>query len=73
MNSGGAAHLPKREAGSRVLQRQAWQWVLANRHSDGSLPSGAEVAREFRRCERWGRLVKETGLAGQLDTRSEAA
>jgi hypothetical protein len=56
-----------RSAGRRVLQRRAWQWVLANRRSDGSLPSGAEVAREFRRCERWGRLVKKTGLAGQLD------
>jgi hypothetical protein len=56
-----------RSAGRRVLQRRAWQWALANRRSDGSLPSGAEVAREFRRCERWGRLVKKTGLAGQLD------
>jgi hypothetical protein len=50
----------------RVLQRRAWQWAQAHRRPDGSLPSGAEVGREFRRCERWGRLVKKTGLAGHL-------
>ncbi len=53
--------------GSRALQRKAWQWALANRRSDGSLPTGTDVARQFRRSERWGRLVKNTGLAGQLD------
>ncbi len=40
--------------GSRRLQRQAWQWALANRRPDGSLPTGTEVARQFRRGERWG-------------------
>jgi len=54
--------------GSRALQRRAWQWALANRGPDGSLPSGTEVARQFRRSERWGRLVKNTGLAGQFAT-----
>jgi hypothetical protein len=29
----------------RVVQRRAWQWALANRHPNGSLPAGAEVAR----------------------------
>jgi hypothetical protein len=29
----------------RDLQRQAWQWVLANRRGDGLLPSGREIAR----------------------------
>jgi len=52
--------------GGRVLQRRAWQWALANRRPDGSLPAGAELAREFRRSARWGRLVKNAGLAGQL-------
>lgn len=54
--------------GGRALQRRAWQWALAHRRPDGSLPSGAEVARQFRRSQRWGRLVKNTGLAGQLGT-----
>jgi hypothetical protein len=54
--------------GGRVLQRRAWQWALAHRQPDGSLPTGTEVAREFRRSERWGRLVKNIGQAGQFDT-----
>jgi hypothetical protein len=54
--------------GSRALQRQAWAWALANRRPDGSLPTGTEVARQFRRSQRWGRLVKNTGLTGQLGT-----
>ncbi len=53
------------DGSSRVLQRQAWQWALANRRPDGRLPNGTEVARQFRRSGRWGRLVKNTGLAGQ--------
>jgi hypothetical protein len=58
---------PAQVDGRRVLQRRAWQWALANRRPDGSLPRGMEVARQFRRGERWGRLVKRSGLAGQLD------
>jgi hypothetical protein len=54
--------------GSGELQRRAWQWALANRRPDGSLPTGTEVAGEFRRSDRWGRLVKKTGLTGHLDT-----
>jgi hypothetical protein len=46
------------------LQRQAWQWALANRASDGTLPSGSAIAFTHGRHERWGRLVKSAGLAG---------
>jgi hypothetical protein len=57
---GGGQRLVVQAGERRVLQRRAWRWTQANRRPDGSLPSGAEVAREFRRCERWGRLVKKT-------------
>jgi len=58
----------------RALQRQAWQWALANRTSDGVLPTGSEIARQHGRHERWGRLVKSAGLAGEFaDTGSEVA
>jgi hypothetical protein len=40
------------------LQRRAWQWALAHRAEDGSLPSGTAIARAHGRKERWGRLVK---------------
>ena len=39
----------------------AWQWALANRSGDGSLPSGRDIGRQH------GRLVKRSGLAGELD------
>jgi hypothetical protein len=48
------------------LRWQAWQWALANRAGDGSLPSGREIARRYGRHERWGRLVKRSGAAGEL-------
>jgi hypothetical protein len=54
--------------GARLLQRRAWQWALANRRPDGSLPAGTELAYQFRRSARWGRLVKNAGLTGQLGT-----
>ncbi len=50
----------------RELQRQAWQWALAKRAGDGALPAGSEIARQHGRCERWGRLVKNAGLAGEF-------
>ena len=58
-------------AASRNLQRQAWQWALANRADDGSLPSGREIARQYGRHERWGRLVKRSGAAGEFIPGSE--
>jgi hypothetical protein len=56
---------PRREA--QVL---AWQWALANLANNGSLPSGNDIGREHGRHERWGRLVKRAGLAGELDTQT---
>lgn len=50
----------------RDLQRRAWQWAQANRASDGSLPSGRVIGRQFGRDERWGRFVKRSGRAGEL-------
>jgi len=57
---------PDQLAGTRQFQRQAWQWALANRASDGTLPTGKEIARQHGRHERWGRLVKNAGLTGEL-------
>jgi hypothetical protein len=55
----------------RELQRQAWYWALAHRADDGSLPSGGAIARQYGRHERWGRLVKRAGAAGELDGSGE--
>jgi hypothetical protein len=55
----------------QAVQRRAWQWALANRRPDGSLPAGAEVARQFGRSDRWGRLVTCLGRAGQLASAGE--
>jgi Protein of unknown function (DUF2637) len=46
------------------LQRRAWQWALAHRAPDGSLPSGSAIGAAHGRQERWGRLVKKAGQAG---------
>jgi hypothetical protein len=54
---------PQRAVGQDV-QWQAWQWALANRDADGSLPSGKAIAAQYGRHERWGRLVKRTGTVG---------
>lgn len=51
---------------TRDLRRQAWEWALANQAGDSSLPSGREVARQYGRHERWGRLVKRSGAAGEF-------
>jgi len=53
------------------LQRRAWQSALANRASDGSLPSGSAIARAHCRKERWGRLVKNVGQVGVFGTSSD--
>ena len=58
----------ERPAGrGREAQVLAWQWALANRAGDGSLPSGRDTGRQHDRHERWGRLVKRSGMVGQLD------
>jgi hypothetical protein len=51
----------------REAQVAAWQWALANRAGDGRLPSGRDIGSRYGRHERWGRLVKRSGLGGQLD------
>lgn len=55
---------PRRKA--TALRQQAWEWALANRGPYGQLPSGREIAEQFDRKERWGRLVKNAGLAGDI-------
>jgi hypothetical protein len=52
--------------GGRGLQRRAWQWALAHRAGDGSLPSGRQIADQYGRHERWGCLVKRAGTAGEF-------
>jgi hypothetical protein len=56
------------DAAGQGLQAQAWQWAVTNCASDGSLPSGKQIATQFGRHERWGRLVKRAGIAGQFST-----
>jgi Protein of unknown function (DUF2637) len=51
----------------REPQMLARQWALANRPADGSLPSDRDIAGQHGRHERWGRLVKRSGLAGELE------
>jgi hypothetical protein len=57
---------PGRRVSGQDLQQQAWHWAITHRGADGSLPSGKQIASHFGRHERWGRLVKRTGLAGHL-------
>lgn len=69
-DAGGVELTEPSENGSREgreVQKAAWRWALANRRSDGSLPSGRAISQKFARSPRWGRLVKSAGLAGQLD------
>lgn len=51
----------------RDLQRAAWQWAQDNRRADGSLPSGRTIGCAFERRPRWGRLVRTSGSAGELE------
>jgi hypothetical protein len=53
--------------GDSGIQRQAWQWAMANRTPKGDLPPGKAIASQFGRSERWGRLVKQAGHTGLLD------
>jgi hypothetical protein len=54
------------------LQHAAWQWAIANRTPAGNLPSGKAIAERFGRRERWGRLVKQTGITGGFGQKSAA-
>jgi hypothetical protein len=63
--AGRALATSPRPAG-REVWLDAWKWAQDNRAGDGSLPSGGEIARQYGRHERWGRLVKRSGLAGEL-------
>jgi hypothetical protein len=60
--------MPERRTAGRNMRLDAWQWAQSNRAVDGSLPPGKEIAGPYGRHERWGRLVKRAGLAGELDT-----
>jgi hypothetical protein len=53
-------------AAGRDVQLDAWRWARDNRADDGSLPTGKAIASHYGRHERWGRLVKRSGLAGEL-------
>ncbi|WP_405087577.1 DUF2637 domain-containing protein [Microbispora sp. NBC_01389] len=57
---------PDSSENGRTLQREAWRWAQQNRQEDGDLPSGVAIARAFARSPRWGRLVKNAGLAGEF-------
>ncbi|MBB4932833.1 hypothetical protein F4561_003653 [Lipingzhangella halophila] len=41
------------------IQLEVWRWTLDNRHEDGYLPTGREIAARFSHKERWGRLIKQ--------------
>ena len=57
---------PARSASGRAVRLEAWQWAQDNRTEDGSLPAGKDIAAQYGRHERWGRLVKRSGVAGEL-------
>jgi hypothetical protein len=52
----------------RDLQRAAWRWAQDNRRADGSLPNGNAIGGAFQRSARWGRLVRSSGAAGELES-----
>ena len=62
----GTATSCRRAAGD--VRLDAWGWAQDNRAEDGSLPSGRDIGARYGRHERWGRLVKRSGLAGELGT-----
>ncbi len=57
--------------GAERIQRHAWQWALSQRLSAGDLPTGEAIAEAFQRSARWGRVVKNAGLAGRYDRETE--
>jgi hypothetical protein len=54
------------------VQVDAWRWAQQNRAEDSSLPSGKDIGRTYGRHERWGRMVKRSGLAGEFDLHASA-
>jgi hypothetical protein len=58
----------KRMSAGRDVRLAAWQWAQENRSEDGSLPSGRDIGSQYARHERWGRMVKRSGLADELCT-----
>jgi hypothetical protein len=60
------AVLPERRKAGRNVQLEAWRWARDNRADGGSLPSGRDIGSRYGRHERWGRMVKRAGLAGEL-------
>jgi hypothetical protein len=65
--TGKAAPARRRAAGPDV-KREAWRWAQSKRAEDGSLPSGRDIGIRYARHERWGRMVKQSGLAGELSS-----
>jgi hypothetical protein len=59
---------PSRRTAGQEVQMEAWRWAQGNRADDGSLPSGRVIGIRYGRHERLGRLVKRSGLAGELST-----
>lgn len=63
------------------IQCDAWAWALSHRREDGSLPSGQEIAEQFGRKPRWGRLSRSVsgsrraacGIAVARDDRRRSA
>lgn len=67
----GAGGGQARDGGAGLdLRLRAWQWPQTNRSGDGSLPTGKEIGSKYGCHERWGRLVKRSGLEGELNTQS---
>jgi hypothetical protein len=59
---------PDGRTAGRDVQREAWRWAQDNRAEDGSLPSGRDIGSRYGRHERWGRMVKRSGLSGEIGT-----
>jgi len=57
----------QRSAGLSIRQ-EALEWAMANGGAGGRLPSGKAIADQFGRHERWGRLVKRSGLTGDFNS-----
>lgn len=51
-----------RLANARVLQQRAHRWALDHRTAYGALPTGREIAAQFGRSDRWGRLIKQSAM-----------